>query len=109
MVMDRDLTWSGEHTVQCTDDILWNHAPETYIILLTSGTPINSIKRQKSTEEEVTLFNSFYEVSFILISKLNRNITGKLQNNLSYKYGHKNLQQNTLKPNPATDEKDYTP
>ena len=46
MVMEEDLTWGGEHTVQCTDDVLWNCTPETYIILLTNVTPINSIKRK---------------------------------------------------------------
>ena len=44
--MDRDLTWDGEQTIQCTDDVL-NCAPETCIILLTSVTPISSIKRKK--------------------------------------------------------------
>ena len=38
-----DLIWGCEHTVQCTDDVLWNCAPEIYIILLTSVTPINLI------------------------------------------------------------------
>ena len=28
MVMDRDLTWAGEHTVQCTGDVLESCAPE---------------------------------------------------------------------------------
>ena len=37
----------SEHTIQCTDDVLWNYAPETYIILLTSVTSINSIKEIK--------------------------------------------------------------
>ena len=44
MVMEGDLTWGGEHTVQCTDHVLQNCTPETYIILLTDVTPINSIK-----------------------------------------------------------------
>ena len=35
------------NTVQCTDDVLWNCASETCIILLNSVTPINSIKREK--------------------------------------------------------------
>ena len=39
-----DLTWGGEHTIQCTDDVLWNCAPETCVILLTSVTPIHAIK-----------------------------------------------------------------
>ena len=46
MVMDGDLTWVMD-TVQCTDDVLWNCAPETCIILLASITPIHSIKKKK--------------------------------------------------------------
>ena len=46
-MMEGDLTWSGEHTVQYTDDVLQNCTHETYIILLTSSTPINSIKKKK--------------------------------------------------------------
>ena len=37
--------WGGDHTLQCTDDVLRNCAPETCVILLTSVTPLNSIKR----------------------------------------------------------------
>ena len=33
---DGDLTWGGEHTTQCADDVVWNCAPENCIILLTS-------------------------------------------------------------------------
>ena len=33
MVMEGDLTWGGEHTVQCTGDVLQNCAPDTCIIL----------------------------------------------------------------------------
>ena len=43
---DGNLTWCGEYTIQCTDNVLWNCAPETYIILLISVTPIHSIKRK---------------------------------------------------------------
>ena len=57
MVRDRDLTWGGEHTIQCTDDVLQNCAPETCIILLTSVTPINSIKRKMKKKR----FNSSYK------------------------------------------------
>ena len=39
-----DVTWSGEHTIQYTDDVLQNCVPETCIILLTSVTLVNSIK-----------------------------------------------------------------
>ena len=38
--MEGDVTWDGEYA----DDVLQNCAPETYIILLTNVTPINSIK-----------------------------------------------------------------
>ena len=47
MAMEGDLTWGGEHTVLCIDDELCNCAPETCVILLTSVTPIYSIKRKK--------------------------------------------------------------
>ena len=43
MVMEGDLTWNSEHTIQYTDDVLQNYIPETYIILLPNATPINSI------------------------------------------------------------------
>ena len=48
MVMEGDLTWGGEHTIQYTDDVLLNCTPETCIILLTNVTPINSIKTIKN-------------------------------------------------------------
>lgn len=47
MVMKEDLTCGGEHTVECTDDVLQNFAPETSITLLTSVTLIHSIKQKK--------------------------------------------------------------
>ena len=46
MVMEGDLTWSGEHTIQYTDDVLQNCTPETYIIL-TNVTPVNFILKIK--------------------------------------------------------------
>ena len=46
MVVEGDLTLDGEHKIQYTDDVLQNCTPETYIILLTNTTPINSIKRK---------------------------------------------------------------
>ena len=36
MVVERDLTWSGEHTIQYTDAVLQNCTPDTYVVLLTS-------------------------------------------------------------------------
>ena len=46
MVMDGDLTWGDEHTIQCTYAALWNCAPDTFIILLTNIIPIKSMKRR---------------------------------------------------------------
>ena len=45
--MEGDLTWDGDHSIQCKDAVFWNCAPETSIISLTSVTPINSIKRRR--------------------------------------------------------------
>ena len=39
--MEGDLPCNGEHTTQCTDDVLWNCVPETSIIVSISVTPIN--------------------------------------------------------------------
>ena len=46
MVIEGDLTYGSEHTIQYSHDVLWNYAPETYIILLTNVTPIHSIKNK---------------------------------------------------------------
>ena len=43
MVMERDLTWGGEHTIQYTDDVLQNCTPETYNFI-NQYHPQNSIK-----------------------------------------------------------------
>ena len=49
----RRLDLGGEYPIQCTDEVLWNCvqmmccAPETCIILLTSVTAVNSIRRRK--------------------------------------------------------------
>ena len=45
MVMEGDVTWGGEHTVQYTGDISQNCTLETYIILSNEVTPMNSIKK----------------------------------------------------------------
>lgn len=47
--MEGDLTESGQHIIQCTDGVLWNHVPETCIILLTSVTLKHSIKSKTAT------------------------------------------------------------
>ena len=46
--MGGDLTWAGEHTVQCASDVSYSCAPETCVILLTNVTPMNSLERKKS-------------------------------------------------------------
>ena len=46
MVIEGDLTWGGEHTVPCTDDVLQICTPESYTILLINVTPIDSIKNK---------------------------------------------------------------
>ena len=40
-MVEGDLTWGGELTVQDTDNILWYCIPETYIVLIINVTPIN--------------------------------------------------------------------
>ena len=45
MVIERDLT-CDEHIIQYTEDVLWNCVPETHIVLSTSVTPINSMKKK---------------------------------------------------------------
>ena len=41
MVMEEGLTCDGENTIKYKDDVSQNCTPETYVILLTSVTPIN--------------------------------------------------------------------
>ena len=53
--MKGDLTWGGEHTVQCTDDVLQDCAPEACIILLTCVTPVNLIKSKENEGSEARL------------------------------------------------------
>ena len=53
VVMNGDSSWGCEHTIQCTDDVLWNYVPETHIILLTIVTPIN-FKKGESHHKSMT-------------------------------------------------------
>ena len=46
MVMVGDLTCSGKHTILCTNDVLQNCTPETYIIILTNVTTVNAVKNK---------------------------------------------------------------
>ena len=40
-MMLEDVTLGGEYTMQYTDDVIQQYTLETYIILLTSVTPVN--------------------------------------------------------------------
>lgn len=42
MVTKRDWALGGEHPLQDTDDGSWNCAPETYVVLVTAVTPMQS-------------------------------------------------------------------
>ena len=53
--MEGDLTWGGEYTIQYTDGTLQNCIPETYTILLTDVTSINSIKNLKKIIETLRI------------------------------------------------------
>ena len=44
MPMEKDLSLGGEHTIQYIDDVLQNYTVETFIILLTNVTTMNSTK-----------------------------------------------------------------
>ena len=46
MLTKGDMTWGGKHTIQYTDDILFNCTSETYVTLLANVAPINSIKNK---------------------------------------------------------------
>ena len=41
--MDRDFAWGGRRAMQCVDDVLLSGTLESYMILWTNVTPINSI------------------------------------------------------------------
>lgn len=47
MAMDGDLTWGDEPTMQYRDDVWWNCAPETRIILFNQGHPNKVNKNEK--------------------------------------------------------------
>ena len=53
--MIADFSQCGEHTIQYTDDGLWNCTPETYAILLTNVTPINPRKRKEKINIKLPL------------------------------------------------------
>lgn len=46
VVMEGDSTWGGQHIIQYTDDVLQSRIAETYVIVLTNVTPLNSTEKQ---------------------------------------------------------------
>ena len=53
MVMEGDLSLGGEQTIQYTDDVSQNCTFETYVILLTNITLIQSIKIKQTTRYNI--------------------------------------------------------
>lgn len=51
MVIEGGFTFDGEHTIQYTGDVLQNWTLDVYIILLTSVTSINSLRKQNKKDE----------------------------------------------------------
>lgn len=61
--MEGDQTWGNKHTVQCTEDVLQNCMPKTYILLLTSVIPNKLKQKQQPTKMNKTRVPSFGELS----------------------------------------------
>ena len=55
MMMEDDLTLGGGHTIQYTYHVSYKSTLETYIMLLTNVTPINSIKISKKSNTKKSL------------------------------------------------------
>ena len=67
MVMEGDLNLGDEHTIQYTDDVLWNCTSETYIILLTNVTSINSTKFFSKSNQHEKCHGSICSVALNLV------------------------------------------
>ena len=68
----------------------------------------NSLHSLSEKEAERTLPNSFYKALTTLIPKPDKDITRKLQTNISHDHRCKNSQQNISKLNPTMSKKKYT-
>ena len=53
MVMERDLTLGGKHTMQYTHDVSQNCTLETYILLLINVTLINLILKKHTFTKRI--------------------------------------------------------
>ena len=51
MVVEGDLTWGGEHTIEYMDDALWKCTPVTYTISLPNINP-------NKFDKKLVFFNS---------------------------------------------------
>ena len=70
MVMGGDLV--GEPTIQRTDAVLQNCVPETCILLLTSVTPINAIKRRQKIRSFILLYYYHNDIAVKLYLQMQR-------------------------------------
>ena len=72
MVMERDMTWGGEHTIQGKGDVLWNCAPETCIIFFSQCHPnkFNEKENKKVLTRDLSTFGRLQmQLDLIKVSK----------------------------------------
>lgn len=62
------LTWGGEYTIECMDDVLYNYAPETCVILLTSVTTNKSNKKGKMKNKAYQVSSMFPEGKIMVVN-----------------------------------------
>ena len=55
MVIEGDLTWGGEHTIQYTDDVLQNCIPETLYNSINQSYPNKFNKNINSNNKKKTV------------------------------------------------------
>lgn len=54
-VTEEDLTFSGQHTRQNTDDVSWNCALENSVIILSNAIPINLMKNKNKLKNKIKI------------------------------------------------------